>query len=314
MSEPRFSVVVPTCRRPDLLARCLESLQPGTQLADPSCYEVIVTDDARGETARDMMRAKFPWARWVEGPARGPAANRNNGAHHATGEWVCLIDDDCVASPGWIAAFRETAANNDVDLIEGRTTVPDPADDPFLHSVSNHNGGGYWSCNLAIRRDCFIAVGGFDEDFLAPAAEDMEFAHRLRAHHPRARFVPEALVLHPARRIGWHGIWKKHLLNRWAALYDYKIDQTLHLTASPARNVARAFVAANMSLLRTTWRDLRDLPLPYWKTRNFWLLVRWVTFPVYLPYYLYWVYRFQQQLLAKAHARELIPDLEAAEK
>ena len=42
---PSFSVVIPTCERNDLLARCLERLAPGAQRFSADRYEVIVTDD-----------------------------------------------------------------------------------------------------------------------------------------------------------------------------------------------------------------------------------------------------------------------------
>ncbi len=155
MSTLKFSVVLPTCLREELLARCLESLRPGVQQADPQSYEVIVTDGAQGQTAEAMMRAHFPWARWVKGPSRGPAANRNHGARKARGEWICFIDDDWIAGQELINAYRQGCGGGKIDLMEGRTTVPDMTDNPFAHSVSNLNGGSYWSCNLAVRRERF---------------------------------------------------------------------------------------------------------------------------------------------------------------
>lgn len=304
MSTPQFSIVLPTCHREELLARCLESLRPGVQSADPALYEVVVTDDSQGKTAEAMMRAKFPWARWVKGPSRGPAANRNNGVRHATGEWICFIDDDCIASREWIAAFRDAATDGSIDLLEGRTTVPDQTDNPFVHSVSNLDGGSYWTCNLAIRRERFHAIGGFDEDFLDPAGEDMEFAHRYHARHLRSKFFPEALVYHPVRPVNLRSILNRHFSIRWAAMYYFKVDEELHLADGPAKNLARAFVNTIVNHLRTTWYDLRDWRLPGWKSRHFWLALRWITFPVYLPYYLFWVYRFQKQLNAKAAEAE----------
>jgi len=301
---PKFSIVLPTCHREEMLARCLESLRPGVQLADPASYEVIVTDDAVGQTAEAMMRAKFPWAQWVKGPSRGPAANRNNGVRHATGEWLCFIDDDCIASPQWIAAYLAGADDKTIDLMEGRTTVPDPTDDPFVHSISNPVGGAYWSCNLAVRRERFLALGGFDEDFLDPASEDMEFAHRYHAHKFKSKFYPEALVYHPQRRVNMRSILKRHFSIKWAAMYYYKIDEELHLSHSAAANLLFAFKNTILNHLRTTWYDLRDWKLPNWKSRNFWLALRWVTFPVYLPYYLYWVYYFHGQLNRESRERD----------
>jgi GT2 family glycosyltransferase len=299
LSALKFSVVVPTRHRNDLLARCLESLRPGRQKADSHSYEVIVTDDARDVTAEAMLRERFPWARWVQGPAGGPAANRNHGARQARGEWVCFTDDDCVASEEWIAALGQAATDPSIDLIEGRTVVPDRRDNPFLHSIGNVSGGAYWSCNLAVRRERFLALGGFDEDFLEAAGEDMEFAHRFHARHFRSTFYPEALVYHPVRPVGLSSLLKRHFSIRWTAMYYFKIDQDLHLSDSPARNILRAFKDTVLNHLRRTRREIRRWNRPHWKSRTFWFLLRWITFPVFLPYYLYWVYRFQAQLKAK---------------
>lgn len=294
-----FSVVIPTCGRGDLLARCLESLRPGVQSVDAATYEVIVTDDARGQTAEGMIREKFPWARWVPGPSRGPAANRNNGARHAQAEWLCFIDDDCIASQEWIAAYLAGSREEAMDVLEGRTTIPDKTDNPFQHAAYNEKGGAYWSCNLAIRRERFLAIGGFDEDFLEAVGEDMEFAHRFQARQYRANFYPEALVYHPVRTINWHGVWKRLLMTRWSILYYYKIDQGLHLSDSSAQNMLRALKDWPLSQLRMSWNDLKHWRKPYGKSRLFWFIVRWLSFPLVLPYYLYWVHRFQEQLNAR---------------
>jgi GT2 family glycosyltransferase len=59
--------------------------------------------------------------------------------------------------------------------------------------------GLLWSCNLAVRRDLFEQLGGFDEDFLEAGGEDLEFAWRIRQMKVTVRHVPEAVVFHPAR-------------------------------------------------------------------------------------------------------------------
>lgn len=299
MSTLPFSVVIPTCGRDDLLARCLSSLRPGVQQADAATYEVIVTDDARERTSEAMIRAQFPWARWVQGPSRGPAANRNNGARQARADWVCFIDDDCIASPEWLAAFLTDAGDESIDVMEGRTTIPDRTDNPFQHAAYNMDGGVYWSCNLAIRREKFLAIGGFDEDFTEAAGEDMEFAHRFKAHQYRAKFYPEALVYHPVRTIDWRGVWKRLFMLRWSALYYYKIDEVLHLSDSSARNVLRALKTMPLGELRNSWRDLKRWNAPNWRNRWFWFVLRWLSFPLMLASYLYWVDRFRRQLTAK---------------
>ena len=210
----RFSVVIPTRHRNDLLAKCLDSLSPGKQagatMAEPDPeYEVIVSDDGGGENAEAMLRDRYPWARWTAGPRRGPAANRNHGARQARGEWLAFIDDDCVADHGWLEALVREAAAGERDVIEGRTMVPNKRDSPFLHAVENSTGGCYWSCNLAVRREEFWRIGGFDERFLAAGGEDMEFAWRMRREGLRPCFNPDAVVLHPQRAYSAGGFLRR---------------------------------------------------------------------------------------------------------
>ena len=57
---------------------------PDIQIIDAHLYEVIITDDGRQSTAEQMVKEQYPWVRWVKGPQRGPASNRNNGGTRAT--------------------------------------------------------------------------------------------------------------------------------------------------------------------------------------------------------------------------------------
>src|SRR5438552_17841427 len=100
-----ISVIIPTCHRNDLLVRCLDGLAPGKQDLLPEHYEVIVSDDGSRSTAEKLIAGTYPWARWVTGPRRGPAANRNHGAKHARGEWLAFVDDDCLPDKGWLEAI-----------------------------------------------------------------------------------------------------------------------------------------------------------------------------------------------------------------
>jgi len=194
-----FSVVVPTCRRNDLLARCLERLAPGAQTLDAGRYEVIVTDDGRDATAEAMIREQFPWAKWTAGPARGPAANRNHGASQAQFEWIAFTDDDCLPSPGWLEAFAK-AIDGEHTVYEGRTTCEDGLPSPAYAAPLNENGGFLWTCNMIISAETFERVGGLCEHFPYPAVEDVEFRERLLALGFEFPFVPGAVVDHPPRR------------------------------------------------------------------------------------------------------------------
>jgi GT2 family glycosyltransferase len=167
-------------------------------------YEVIVTDDAPEHGTAAMIAAQFPWARWVAGPGRGPAANRNNGVKYARGEWIAFTDDDCVPQGVWLQGFSD-AFHDGCNVYEGKTTCEAGIRSPLEHAPVNLTGGYLWSCNFMVRRVEFDRFGGFDEAFPYPYMEDVDFRERLRREQVKFEFVASAVVDHPPRRVpsGW---------------------------------------------------------------------------------------------------------------
>jgi GT2 family glycosyltransferase len=192
-----ISVVIPTCHRPDELKLCLQQLAPGKQTLDFSSYEVVVTDDSRDQRTHDLVTQEFPWAKWHQGPRRGPAANRNWGAKQATSSWVAFTDDDCIPSPNWLEAF-----SNNLDkamVLEGATHPKGPMTRADDEAPVNISGGLLWSCNFAITKLTFEGIKGFDESFPSAAMEDVEFRVRLKKAGVNTEFIKEAIVIHPWR-------------------------------------------------------------------------------------------------------------------
>ncbi|MCS4185186.1 glycosyltransferase family 2 protein [Salinibacter ruber] len=194
----QFSVVIPTYQRPDDLARCLEQLKPGAQTLSFERYEVTVTDDeGEGSATQALVREQYPWAKWVPGPGQGPAANRNRGADYAEGEWLVFTDDDCVPKPGWLEAYAETGSKSpSLDVMEGVTLPDGPRESLAWQAPINTEGGRLWSCNLAVRSDCFSTLGGFDTDYPF-ALEDLDFRARVFNSEVEWEFEPRAAVVHP---------------------------------------------------------------------------------------------------------------------
>jgi GT2 family glycosyltransferase len=216
-----FSVIVPTHQRNDLLAKCLDCLAPGVQTLPAQQYEVIVTDDGSQITAEEMIRERYPWAKWVAGSRKGPAANRNNGARFAQGEWLAFTDDDCLPEPEWLSALAEATTGSALALEGAIHPVGDPNQD-MAECPVNLTGGYFWSANVAVQKKLFETVSGFDPNYFLAANEDTDLKLRLTLHTIIA-FIPEARIFHPVRLISF----KKKLFQmpiRWKA-WEYHVKK-----------------------------------------------------------------------------------------
>ncbi len=283
-------MIIPTCQRPDLLARCLNLL--------PRDANVIVTDDSRDDATQQMVARDFPWVRWQAGPRRGPAANRNAGARSATTEWLIFLDDDCLPQPGWLDAYA--AAMPGRDVVEGRTVSPGAIDDPLAEYVENLEGDCYWSCNLAIRRAVFQDLGEFDEAFTQAAGEDMEFAWRIRKRGLAVVFAPAAEVHHPVRRASWKQVWRRIWMLRWRRLFVLKVGGSPKLGAPAVWIITHLVAGECLDLLRTTYQAYARPDARRPMTKRFSVATRWVTLPLMLPWLIWWDFRFRRLLKARA--------------
>ena len=218
---PVISVVVPTCDRAEPLGQCLAAVSPGMQEIAASLYEVIVSDDSVGDATRQLVEDRFPWARWVAGPRRGPAANRNRGASEARGTWLVFTDDDCLPSRQWMSALWRAAQEGSAHALEGKV-ISDPApSNPWDEAPLNLEGGLFWSCNVAVRRDVFLAIGGFDENYRHAAMEDVDLRTTLQAAGRRILFVADAIVNHPSRRATFR-LKLRHMQRFYSQIYFHR--------------------------------------------------------------------------------------------
>ena len=266
----KFSVVVPACERPDQLAQCLTRLAPGTQTFPAADYELIVSDDSGDSSVRDLVQKRFSWAKWAAGPRKGPAANRNHGAAQASHDWIAFTDDDCLPEPGWLAAFAQATAifsDPPLEVLEGRTYADRPRQSLSERAPINTTGGFLWSCNMAVRADCFRRLGGFDTGFPFASMEDVDLALRLRAAGAREQFVPEAGVCHPWRDIGgFCAMWtaeEKHFASVKYFITRHPEARADHNPAAYLKMNVRQFIRETLPGL---WR---------WRGRGFTAALAW---------------------------------------
>jgi GT2 family glycosyltransferase len=268
-----ISVIVPTCDRTEALAKCLEKLN--------GAAEIIVSDDGSTSDTRQLIKHRFPKVRWLQGPRRGPATNRNHGSRCATGDWLAFVDDDCIPDWRWLDEIAKVIPT--ADVVEGKTVCPVKTNHPLEEVVENVTGNLLWSCNLAIRRDLFEKLGGFDEDFLEPGGEDLALAFRIKEMKLIVRFAPNAIVYHPARRLSVAKWIYRVFQSRWHLLYRLKVS-----------NVSCATLHEILDLLRVTKRTV----LRPERSRQLFirLILQWILFPIWVPYLIYFEIRFRRKL------------------
>ena len=197
----KISVVIPTRHRNKNLEECLTLLSPNVQNYPVDRYEIVVSDDGSKSTAESLIRDKFPWVKWIKGPGKGPAANRNNGVNYTNFSWIAFTDDDCLPSKNWLESYNDAInANKEVNVFEGRTEA-DRRKKRFNEVAPiNSSGGLLWSCNLVVRKSYYLSLGGYCEDFKFEL-EDIEFRARVQKDNQSIIFVPEAFVCHPWRMV-----------------------------------------------------------------------------------------------------------------
>jgi GT2 family glycosyltransferase len=165
------TVVIATRDRRATLLSTLEHLA-----ALPERPAVIVVDDGSGDGTAAAVRRAHPAVRVVELAGDAGSAARNVGVQSAQTPLVAFSDDDSWWDPGALArATRHFARHPRLALLGARILVGsagrlDPTCD--LMARGPWRGGdpgpsilGFVACGAVVRRDAFLAAGGFDPRF-----------------------------------------------------------------------------------------------------------------------------------------------------
>ncbi len=218
--RPAVSIVIPTHseERWSSLVRTVNSAK--AQQYTPA--EIVVVVDHNSKLYRRARRDLAGVTVLENVYVQGVSGNRNTGAFHTRSPLIAFMDDDVLAGPQWL---EQLVAPFSDETVVGTGGGIDPAwegsrprwmPDEFLWAV----GGSYtgmptetapirnvWSASMVVRRDVFMAVGGFRTGFGKLGGqnrpEDTELCLRMsRAGGGRWMYVPGAVIRHevPASR------------------------------------------------------------------------------------------------------------------
>ena len=317
---PVLSVIVPVRNDPQRLGICLEALR-GSSYRD---HEVIVVDDASFDMSAAV--AEMLGAQVLRLPVRGgPGAARNRGAAAARGRYLMFVDADVRVHPDTLArAVAVLDADSTIDALFGsydsQPVAPGAVSQyknllhHYVHQTGRAEAGTFWAGCGAIRREAFLAVGGFADSYRRPSIEDIELGARLRRSGRRIALRPEIQATH-LKAWTLRSLLRSDLCDRaipWTrlALQEGHLPDDLNLRAGARVSAVLAYVLVLSLALAVRWPVLlavaaaalagiaalnRDLYALFARQRGRRFLLAAV--PLHLLYFLYSVAGFAAGVL-----------------
>jgi len=181
-----FSVIIPSYNR----ARFIEATLESVRAQECQDYETIVVDDgSTDETMSILGRHPSVQVLRQDNKGRGPA--RNYGVSKSSGEYIAFLDSDDIWFPWTLQTFADVIRDqNEPDLIAARLfefwndreleaikKAPLEVDVFDDYYAASHKSYFVGACMTIIRREAFLAVGGFTSRPIY--AEDCDLALRL---------------------------------------------------------------------------------------------------------------------------------------
>lgn len=203
-SPLKITVVMPAYNAAHYLPRVLTPLMEMLRAGEVD--EVLVVDDVSPDNTAALAREMGATV-LVMPENGGPGAARNYAAEHAKGDILWLVDSDVIAAPGGAALIREAFADPGVHAVFGSyDETPDGQQllskyknltHRYHHQVAKREAKTFWAGCGALRKDAFLAVGGFDiETYKVPSIEDIELGYRITGAGGRILVLPELLGKH----------------------------------------------------------------------------------------------------------------------
>lgn len=250
---PRVTVIIPTRDGGPLLKKCIHSLFHGTSYEN---LEVIVVDNQSEsrETVDYLQSLSAKIGVMVlkyDFPFNYSSIN-NFAVKHASGDVLCFLNDDVEASePDWLKEMVSHAWRPEIGAVGAKLLYADgfiqhagvvmgiggfaghahklyPAAHPGYagRAMLTQNFSAVTGACLVMRREVFQAVGGFDEENLPVAFNDVDLCLRVREAGYRILWTPYAVLYHyesysrgddqmsPEKRARFNGE-KSFMLSRW---------------------------------------------------------------------------------------------------
>jgi GT2 family glycosyltransferase len=277
----RVAVVIITRDRVDELLHTLGRLR-----ALPERPQIVVVDQGSRDGGPERVRRRFPDVRVIALDDDRGAAGRTVGACAVDAPYVAFADDDSWWAPGALhRAAGVLDAHPRVGLVAGRvllgdgeqldpacaamaaSPLPDVADAPGRRVL------GFVACGAVVRRDAFLAVGGFHPR-LGIGGEEQLLAADLAARGWALVYDEDVVAHHHPSPVRDHGGRRTQQVRNdlWFAWLRRRRWSALRATARAARSAMRdsACRAGLVGALGgARWVRAQRRPVPAWLEADF---------------------------------------------
>lgn len=285
---PSVSFVICNYDGRDYLQALFESLRA---LDYPrELIECIVVDNGSSDSSPEFIQQNLPEVKLIRNSQNlGFARACDQGAEAARGEWLAFVNNDMRLDPGWLRRLFAALGKCGDDVVcgGGKILSWDGRKVDFIGGTLTFYGHAFqrefgedvptvsadapeeilFACggSMLIRRDVFIEVGGFDEDYFA-YFEDVDLGWRLWLMGYKVIFVPQAISYHHHFGTTKRFLESKHLFlcerNALFSVYKNYSDDNLNriLPVALVLIIARFFLYTGFDP-GTVWREALYSPV-----------------------------------------------------
>lgn len=202
--EIAITIAIPVRNGARTIGKQLDAL---ARLRDPGVqWEVVVADNASTDGTAGIVEAHPLGSRvpmTVVQTSRGVGINtaRNTAIASARGRLIVLCDADDLVRPGWLSAYAASVLNGPPSTAAGPLDVS-KVNNPLWAAwgvplAEPHRlAGGLicgWGANLALHREVWVNLGGFDESH-PYGFDELDFLARARDANVPFTWVHDAVV------------------------------------------------------------------------------------------------------------------------
>ena len=226
-----FSIILATLNRSVEIKTCLQSLERQIE----KDFEVIIVDQSEDDKTKDIVnKFKNLNIKYYNVPFTGLSRARNYGIRQASGDYLCLADDDAVYSENYLLEAKVALNKYGKVIVSGKILNIVDRTTPFVEYNSKMNGRSLHARNivkfcpsaaLIIPREATLKIGGFNESLGVgneyASGEETDYLLRLYDVGYKVYFYKDMIAYHPIKPVSSLDSIYKHYMGQGAL---FKID------------------------------------------------------------------------------------------